>query len=83
LRTEKLTAKGKAYGNRETLHFLNHISKATRENGAKALAKRETKYDLLEKEFPTTFDGIFFPYVKRFHKLFSTCAYKKVYDIRV
>jgi len=41
------------------LHFLNHVSKAVRENGARALAKRETKYDLLEKEFPTTFDAYF------------------------
>lgn len=65
------------------LHFLNHVSKAVRENGARALAKRETKYDLPEKEFPTTFGGIFFPHVKRLRKLFSVCAYKKVHCVRV
>lgn len=65
------------------LHFLNRVSKTVHENDAKALAKRKTKYDLPEKEFPTTFGRIFFPHVKRFHKLFFVCAYKEVYSVRV
>lgn len=64
------------------LHFLNHVSKAVRENDAGALAKYKTKNDLPQKELPTTFGGIFFPHVKRFYKLFFVCAYKKVYSVR-
>jgi len=69
------------------LHFLNHVSKAVRENGARALAKRETKYDLLEKEFPTTFDAYFsrmwkdftnyFPYARV--KRYTVSEYKQEY----